>query len=362
MQTNRLKNIAVLGFFLLGQIISINAQKLTKIGEGVVIANKVVLRTTPSGTAKTVAVLSKGTRLILYKTDGNWVKVSAPEISFGEKIERKGFLQRNLIRSQIGWSDITDPSTDFVVSLPDAFIKSFSLNEPDFSSQIKFGEESYFIFYGLKALNVIRPLLLWSQNYQVTENVIEINGFKGKIFGFVDRHGYSNNFITIQTDTNNYIFHSRTLNPKAKGISKFFGSISFKNDIKTTEFLDRKEFAKTVSEYKFLKYDFELYEPQGQGVGSVRIGNSTLEVVFAPKVKMYSTLGAYYGIEYGKVSLLIEFLPDWEIGSIEPVEEMPFGLTEYAIQLARRIKYRPEYIEGKRVSVKKVLEFKFWLY
>jgi protein TonB len=52
----------------------------------------------------------------------------------------------------------------------------------------------------------------------------------------------------------------------------------------------------------------------------------------------------------GKVILRVVFGADGKIGSIQPVKELPFGLTEKAIEAARLIQFEPEMVAGRPVS------------
>ena len=64
----------------------------------------------------------------------------------------------------------------------------------------------------------------------------------------------------------------------------------------------------------------------------------------------------------GRVRLRVEFRSDGTIGKITPVYRLSHGLTEKAIYAARGIKFSPEIVNGKPVSVKKIIDFSFALY
>jgi TonB family protein len=64
----------------------------------------------------------------------------------------------------------------------------------------------------------------------------------------------------------------------------------------------------------------------------------------------------------GRVVLRVEFKADGEIGSVEPVEGLPDGLTEEAVEAARRIRFEPELRDGQPVSKKLHVVYMFRLH
>jgi TonB family protein len=64
----------------------------------------------------------------------------------------------------------------------------------------------------------------------------------------------------------------------------------------------------------------------------------------------------------GTVILRITFLSNGQLGNISPLQTLPFGLTEKAIEAARRIKFEPAIRNGKPVSVTKTFQYRFEIY
>ncbi|MGI8638918.1 MAG: energy transducer TonB [Pyrinomonadaceae bacterium] len=64
----------------------------------------------------------------------------------------------------------------------------------------------------------------------------------------------------------------------------------------------------------------------------------------------------------GTVRLRVEFLASGEIGKISPVSFLPYGLTENAIEAAKRIRFEPEIKNGKPITKFKVIEYSFNIY
>ena len=64
----------------------------------------------------------------------------------------------------------------------------------------------------------------------------------------------------------------------------------------------------------------------------------------------------------GRVVLNLLFGADGVIKDIRIVMGQPYGLTENAIQAARRIRFEPAMQNGRPVSVRVLVEFNFALY
>jgi TonB family protein len=64
----------------------------------------------------------------------------------------------------------------------------------------------------------------------------------------------------------------------------------------------------------------------------------------------------------GRVRLKVAFNKDGTIGKITPVNELPDGLTEKAIEAARKIRFRPPTKNGKPYSVSRVVVYNFNIY
>ena len=64
----------------------------------------------------------------------------------------------------------------------------------------------------------------------------------------------------------------------------------------------------------------------------------------------------------GTVTLRVTFLPSGQIGSISPVNGLPYGLTEQAIAAARSIKFEPQMVNGSPVTVTKQVQYSFTIY
>lgn len=64
----------------------------------------------------------------------------------------------------------------------------------------------------------------------------------------------------------------------------------------------------------------------------------------------------------GNIRLRVTFLPNGKIGSVSEVAGLPFGLTEGAIEAAKKIKFKPQTHNGKPVAVTRVVAYTFSIY
>lgn len=64
----------------------------------------------------------------------------------------------------------------------------------------------------------------------------------------------------------------------------------------------------------------------------------------------------------GEVVLRVTFMANGSIGNVSAVRGLPDGLTEQAIQAARRITFEPAVVNGRPQSVTKQIEYSFYIY
>ncbi|MDQ6786442.1 MAG: energy transducer TonB [Acidobacteriota bacterium] len=66
----------------------------------------------------------------------------------------------------------------------------------------------------------------------------------------------------------------------------------------------------------------------------------------------------------GTITIRVEFLANGQIGKVSPINSLPYGLTENAIEAARKIKFQPAVKDGNSTMVSKVIAYNFqygWL-
>lgn len=85
-----------------------------------------------------------------------------------------------------------------------------------------------------------------------------------------------------------------------------------------------------------------------------------LNITFKPKPK-YTDEARQNNIT-GNVRVRVTFLANGSIGSVSPVSNLGYGLTEQAIAAAKQMRFEPQMQNGRPVAVTKVVVFNFTIY
>jgi len=64
----------------------------------------------------------------------------------------------------------------------------------------------------------------------------------------------------------------------------------------------------------------------------------------------------------GKVKLLLVLGADGKVKNVIPIQGLPYGLTEQAVEVAKTVEFTPAMKDGKNVSTVKLLEYNFSIY
>ncbi len=94
---------------------------------------------------------------------------------------------------------------------------------------------------------------------------------------------------------------------------------------------------------------------------AIKVG-PTVPISITSKPRPNYTDAARTNQVQGTVTLRVTFLPSGQIGSISPVNGLPFGLTEQAIAAARNIRFEPAKKNGVPYAVTKQVQYNFTLY
>lgn len=98
----------------------------------------------------------------------------------------------------------------------------------------------------------------------------------------------------------------------------------------------------------------------GFGTGRSINGNAPISISTKPN-PLYTDAARNNNVE-GTVTLRVAFLASGEIGGITVVSGLPDGLNEQAIRAAKNIKFTPQMVAGKPVTVQKTLQYTFYIY
>jgi TonB family protein len=119
---------------------------------------------------------------------------------------------------------------------------------------------------------------------------------------------------------------------------------------KQIKFTPAQKDGRPVSQYVTLEYRFNVYYEEIE---------VTKKVVITEQPQPVNTEEALRNRVAGKVVVEALFRRDGKVESPEVVEGLPYGLSETAIGAARRIKFIPAEIKGRKVTVIRRVEYVF---
>ncbi len=237
----------------------------------------------------------------------------------------------------------------------------------------------FFIFSdSLKDLYQTKKVLEFAGENQTKGNVQAVGNFVGEKFGFIDSEGFYQTILIVKTKARSYVFQTVSETENNPAVERFFASLDFIKELPEESTPSESEVVLNSSENKGNK-SFESGNGAGGGSGKGNgtgngIGNgsknsdsvnlnkrtTTFQIISKPGVA-YTDLARFYNLS-GVVQLRITFLPSGEIGTITAIKKLPFGLTNNAINAARRIQFVPPTKEGIPYSETKVVEYGFTIF
>ena len=152
-----------------------------------------------------------------------------------------------------------------------------------------------------------------------------------------------------------YEFRAFGASPEDPRMTKFFSSVSF----------GKAKNAVEVKEGSGLPFDSGVQEerPEKQLPHGAFVGREVNQKVrLAMKPEPSYTEDARQNLIAGTVVLKCIFRYDGSVTDIRTVSGLPYGLTQKAIEAARRIRFIPAIKDGKHVSMWMQLEYNFNLY
>jgi protein TonB len=89
-------------------------------------------------------------------------------------------------------------------------------------------------------------------------------------------------------------------------------------------------------------------------------GTKPLQITSKPRA-LYTELATKNCIQ-GTIILKITFFSNGQVGKIKVVKGLPFGLSEQAVEAAKRIKFEPAMKSGKPINVTEKVKYPFTIY
>ncbi|MBX3245130.1 MAG: energy transducer TonB [Acidobacteria bacterium] len=107
-------------------------------------------------------------------------------------------------------------------------------------------------------------------------------------------------------------------------------------------------------------YGMKILETVSDDSNSSSAAHKPFKTTFLPKPG-YTDEARINGVQ-GDVVLRVTFLASGDIGEVEVLKELPDGLTEKAIDAARKIKFEPREDNGVKKSVIRSISYSFTIY
>jgi TonB family protein len=186
-----------------------------------------------------------------------------------------------------------------------------------------------------------------------TERDITQDGLAGRVVTFAGPTSGAGQYFNVQDRL--YEFWAFGASAEDARVKGFFSSISFHNTKGAVEVEEGagSPFQPAVQEAR----------PEDQLPNGAYIGNQVDQKLrLAMKPEPTYTDAARQNAIAGTVVLKCIFKYDGSVVSIRTVSDLPYGLTEKAIEAAKRIKFIPAVKDGKFVSMWIQLEYNFNLY
>lgn len=277
------------------------------------------------------------------------------------------------------WQKFSPDGEEFTVEVPDKLVETVTVlkdadNQNIFASGIYrtyINGVYYFIFSELskpfskdKFPSLSEDLQKFIKEHSSSSTPIKIAHLKGEKFEFKDSENFYHTIILVRTHQRFYTFHTIREDTSANETDLFFNSIKFHEILNQAKEQSVEELKKNVESARNNTTDLINTQSAttgnvGQGSGrssqqAVQINNIQsrgLQINTKPRAS-YTLLARNYQIT-GMVQLRVTFLNTGEIGSINPVKRLPFGLTQAAIYAAKQINFTPAMLDGKPVTVTK---------
>ncbi len=271
--------------------------------------------------------------------------------------------------------------------------KEFSLEMPIGKTMSGFGEKSvrygvvandaYFFVFSDSPKTLLQTKLVQEiiKTHKAVGSSSAVSNAVGEKFAFADTDGFYQTILIVQTKAGSYVFQTLSETENNPSVERFFASIQF-NETSGEESSSPDNADENVpvpnSPESNPKESFANGSSRGNGAGEgngsgIESGGlkkaippaatnqtASLKILSMPRAN-YTDFARSYGIS-GTIQLRVTFLENGEIGAVEAVKKLPFGLTVEAVNSARRIRFEPELKDGKAYTVTKLLQYGFSIY
>lgn len=270
---------------------------------------------------------------------------------------------------QENWQTFAPEAEEFSVEIP-ASLRPGAINDPAVKTTASRSYRSfingiyYYIFSDSLKHPVQKEVVFRFAGSLADENQQNV------VFKFVDNSGFHHRVATLKTRNRIYTFQTVGDAESSPQTDRFFAGI--KIDSKTPELTEAapsdNEADSSVSTNKETeKSGSGKGNSTGSGIGGGSVVSNppdpenTPLLILTKARALYTDFARFYQIT-GNVRVRVTFLVNGSIGSASPVNKLPFGLTEQAVEAAKSITFKPPTRNGQPYTVTKIVEYGFVIY
>lgn len=276
--------------------------------------------------------------------------------------------------TKVEWQTFSPAAEEFALETPTAFTPITLLSptrESKYRSYSAFFDNTYYFAFSDDPQDARqnKVALDFIGNYAG-------NGRDKEIFVYSDAFGYHHRILTLKTKKRVYTFQTVSKNAINPSVDKFFAGIKIGGE--APKLMER--IAVTAIPQAEIKpaddQNAGIGTGSGTGGGSLSSGSGTgtgssptpkttgetARTVITSKPRAnYTDYARFYQIT-GAVRVRVTFLANGKLGTVTPVSELPFGLTQEAIKAAKSITFKPAIKNGVPVATTMIVEYVFVLF
>lgn len=264
------------------------------------------------------------------------------------------------------WQTFTPAAEEFSVENPFALTaKNFGKNaDSTFNRRYKnTSDGTYFFIFSdsKKTLSQTKVVRDFVKDFQKSGMSFPLGTLTGEKFNFADSENFYHTILIVKTNNRSYVFQTVSPTENNPQVERFFASIQIKekSPVKPE---NNSETLINIGSGEAHDSGSSSGSDKGAILSSPTLPNQTRSLIITAKPRAaYTEFARFYEIT-GAVRTRITFLASGEIGDVEPVTKLPFGLTNQAVAAARSIRFEPALKNGQPVNTSKFVEYSFVIY
>ena len=283
------------------------------------------------------------------------------------------------VQTSSQWQTFISLSEEFTLEVPIRLeSQEFGENKKSRRYYNKFENTYFFIFVDTRDKGTLDEVWQYKTVSGFTADY-QLNGLKDKSgeyeaekFEFTDSDGFHQIILFVKTPRYIYTFQTTSQNKHDQLAARFFRSLKINGNSSKLTFDQSEPPGNIESGAVMPKPENKNPQPANAANGGSNSGPSApsnqvartqskaLSIVTKVPAK-YTDYARFYLI-HGTITLRVTFQANGDIGSVSPVNKLPFGLTKTAVEAAKQITFEPAMRNGVPATVVKQVQYTFVLY